>query len=594
MKNKIILVSLLLFIVMVFACGCTQLMEGLGVPNLSGEETLQEKGNSQNGLVKVLIGFKEKPGPAQQALVQSVGGKIKYTYNLIPAIAASIPEVAIDALKKNPNITNVDLDIKVYAIDTELNDAWGVKRIGSGVVHDNGNTGAGVKVAVIDSGIDYTHLDLADNYCGGQDFANDDNDPMDDNGHGTHVAGSIAALDDNSGVVGVAPDADLYALKVLGSDGSGDYSDVIAALDWCMINNIQVTNNSYGSSGDPGSLVQQAFDNAYYNYGILHVAAAGNSGNPPGRGDNVIYPARYDSVIAVAASDNNDKRASFSSTGAAVELIAPGVSIYSTLPDGSYGTYSGTSMASPHVAGAAAVVWEANSGSSNQTVRFQLQNTAEDLGLSSNYQGYGLVRVDLAVGAEPPTISYYTVSGTVRDNVGNLLEGATVTISETGQSGTTASDGTYAITNVQEGNYNISASKDGYSSQTVNDVNVNANTTLNFILEEITGDVQKMHVSSIDMWSKSAGPNRFISTRVEVVSATDAIVSGATVYLETTLPDGSTVSASGNTITDGTVTFEIKSRQTGTYTSSVTNVEKDVWEYDSSVNVQTSESITVQ
>ncbi|GAI75932.1 unnamed protein product, partial [marine sediment metagenome] len=157
------------------------------------------------------------------------------------------------------------------------------------------------------------------------------------------------------GVVGVAPEARIYALKVL-EGGTGSYSDVIAAIQWAVDNGMQVTNNSYGSSGDPGELVKAAFDAAYYTYGVLHVAAAGNNGNPPGRGDNVIYPARWDSVIAVAATDESDNRARWSSTGLDVELSAPGVNINSILPGGDYVRMSGTSMASPHVAGTAALV----------------------------------------------------------------------------------------------------------------------------------------------------------------------------------------------------------------------------------------------
>lgn len=590
MKNKIILISIVLLIVLIFTCGCTQFMEGLGIPKPSGEDSLKEKGNSPDGLVKVLIGFKDKPGPSEQALVHGVGGKIKYTYNLIPAIAASIPEKAVEALKKNPNITQVDYDIKVYAIDTELDNSWGVKRIGAGAVHGT-YTGAGINVAVIDSGIDYNHSDLDANYRGGYDFVNGDSDPIDDEGHGTHVAGTIAAEDNDSGVVGVAPEANLYSLKVLGADGSGDYSDVVAALQWCVDNGIQITNNSYGSSGDPGSLVQQAFDNTE-GAGILNVAAAGNSGNPPGRGDNVIYPARYDSVIAVAASDSNDRRANFSSTGPDVELIAPGVNIRSTLPGESYGNYSGTSMASPHVAGAAAVVWQTGSGS-NQSVRSQLQSSAEDLGLSANYQGYGLVRVDLAVGTEPPVTTYYTVSGTVTDESSNALAGATVTINETGQYTNTTSNGTYIIRDVAEGNYIITAGKDGYYDQTKN-VDVLADSTVDFTLKPITGEIQKMHVSVIDMRYRAAGPNRFISTQVIVVSSSGTPISGVTVHLDTVLPEGSTVSVLGDTASDGSVIFEIKSRQIGTYTSTVTDLVKDGWTYDNQANIETSENVVVQ
>jgi subtilisin len=410
MKVKLIIISIILLLVMVFACGCIPFMEKIGLINPTNEEQLSpEKGGPPDGLVKVLIGFKEKPGPAQQAMVKGVGGQIKYTYHIVDAIAASIPEKAIDALRKNPNITNVDLDSKVYALETELESSWGVEHIGAGIVHDSNNKGSGVKVAIIDSGVDYTHEDLDANFDTallGYDFVNNDNYPMDDDGHGTHVAGTVAAEDNGSGVVGVAPEANLYALKVL-EGGSGYWSDIIAALEWCVNHGIEVTNNSYGSSINPGVTVKAAFDNSA-DAGVLHVAAAGNSGNPRGKGNNVEYPARFESVIAVAATDKSDKRASFSSTGNAVELAAPGVNINSTLPGDDYSgeKWSGTSMASPHVAGTAALVIAAGI----YDVRAQLQNTADDLGVTgwdSKY-GYGLVDAYEAVGVsgeEPPPVT---------------------------------------------------------------------------------------------------------------------------------------------------------------------------------------------
>jgi subtilisin family serine protease len=264
-----------------------------------------------------------------------------------------------------------------------------------------------VKVAIIDSGNDYTHPDLSANYAGGYDFVNIDDDPFDDNGHGTHVAGIVAAVDNDIGVVGVAPEAWLYALKVLGASGSGRYSDVVAALQWAVKNGMEITNNSYGSSTNPGITVAQAFDNA----GLLHVAAAGNSGNIKGTGDNVIYPARYASVIAVAATDKTDKRASFSSTGTAVELAAPGVSINSTVPGGGYASWSGTSMASPHVAGTAALVVARgvtdsnNNGRINDEVRQILNATADDLGITGRdtWYGFGLVNAPSTVNVLPPS-----------------------------------------------------------------------------------------------------------------------------------------------------------------------------------------------
>ena len=350
---------------------------------------------------KVIIEFTQQPGPVEEALVRNAGGIIKYTYHLVPAIAADVPGLAIAQLRANRMVTHVHPDGKVQALDTELDNSWGVKRIGAGVVHGY-NKGTGVKVAVVDTGIDYNHSDLDANYAGGYDFVNSDTEPMDDNGHGTHVAGTVGAEDNDVGVVGVAPEVALYALKVLDESGSGYWSDVIAAIEWATDPNgdgdtsdhLDVTNNSYGSDSDPGSTVKSAFDNAYQ-IGVLHVAAAGNSGNPPGKGDNVGYPARYDSVIAVAATDKNDKRARWSSTGPDVELSAPGVDINSTLLGGGYGEKSGTSMASPHVAGTVALVWVAYPDWTNADVRTQLQDTADYLG-DSNLYGYGLVDADEA------------------------------------------------------------------------------------------------------------------------------------------------------------------------------------------------------
>ena len=150
--------------------------------------------------------------------------------SLTPAVAGSLSDGALKGLLSNPNVTAIKLDGHVQATDAELDAAWGAARIGSGDVHTGGNKGNGVKVAIIDSGMDYTHPDLGDNYAGGYDFVNGDFDPMDDAGHGTHVTVTVGAEDNDSGVVAVAPEASLYATKVLNSSGRGSWSGIIAAL----------------------------------------------------------------------------------------------------------------------------------------------------------------------------------------------------------------------------------------------------------------------------------------------------------------------------------------------------------------------------
>lgn len=226
---------------------------------------------------------------------------------------------------------------------------WGISRIHADQAN-NLSSGSGVKVAVVDTGIDTDHPDLKDNLAGCVNFIQSWKTCEDDNGHGTHVSGIIAAENNNLGVVGVAPQAKIYALKVLNRRGSGYLSDIIEALDWAVSNHLQVVNMSLGTTSDVASFhvaVQKV--NAA---GIIQVAAAGNSGPSS---NSVNYPAKYPEVIAVSATDSNDQVPSWSSRGPEVDLAAPGVSINSTYLKGGYKVLSGTSMAAPHVTGTVAL-----------------------------------------------------------------------------------------------------------------------------------------------------------------------------------------------------------------------------------------------
>lgn len=318
-------------------------------------------------------------------------------------------DVEIFALSKsgqddndNEEIFNLSRSAKTQAKRSQPAEAlpWGVDRIDAEKVWPSGNTADPVKVGVIDTGIDVRHPDLQDNIKGGMSAVGYTLSYNDDNGHGTHVAGIIAAADNTIGVIGAGPNIDLYAIKVLDRRGSGYLSDIIEGLDWAIANGIQVVNMSLGASVDV-----QSFHDAVIRAkaaGITQVAAAGNSGGAVG------YPAAYPEVIAVSAADINNNLASWSSRGPEVDLAAPGVNIYSTYKGSIYATLSGTSMAAPHAAGTAALVlntpvgvYDANLNGNwdPSEVQQKLQDRAIDLGEPNfdNLYGAGLINAYNAV-----------------------------------------------------------------------------------------------------------------------------------------------------------------------------------------------------
>ncbi len=360
--------------------------------------------------IPVLINFKGNPDAkrvkADAELVKAYDGKIKYQYTIIHALAAELPQKAIDALSKNPNVDFIEPDYEFQFMEAngqiqadEI--PWGIARINAINAQSAGFNGNGIKVAVLDSGIDYNHPDLKANYLGGYNFVNYDNDPMDDYGHGTHVAGTVAASSNGVGILGAAPDTGLYAVKI-GDKYGVLWSDLIAGIDWAVDNNADVITMSLGGPSFSPTL-QNACNNAY-SKGVVLVGAAGNSGGA------VVYPAAYDTVIAVSAIDSTNTKTSWSFYGPQVEFAAPGSIIKSTMPGGLYGYNSGTSMATPHVTGAVALlmstdiagtVYDTNSNGKwdPAEVRSRLQSTATDLGASGkdNYYGYGLVNAYAAV-----------------------------------------------------------------------------------------------------------------------------------------------------------------------------------------------------
>lgn len=318
--------------------------------------------------------------------------EVGHEFESVDMVEADLTEEKVAELENNPNISYVEKDIPVHAYQQDV--PYGIEKVQAPIAHQNGDTGDGVKLGIIDTGIDSSHEDL--NVLGGHSVFTSgiDGDPYNDgSGHGTHVAGTAAALDNNAGVVGVAPDADLYAVKVLNSSGSGTSSGVAQGVEWAIQNGMDVINMSLGSSTS-SQAIQDVVDAAYYDHDILVVAAAGNEGNASGTGNTVGYPAQYDSAFAVAATDENDQRASFSSTGPAVDISAPGANIYSTVPGNGYDSLNGTSMASPHVAGAGAVIRASFPSASAEEVRSLMQASSKHIGSNTYWYGSGLLQVD--------------------------------------------------------------------------------------------------------------------------------------------------------------------------------------------------------
>ncbi|MCH6266535.1 S8 family serine peptidase [Neobacillus citreus] len=354
---------------------------------------------------KVIVVFNNK---ADSSLVDQYG-VVDQELDKAKAVSATVPIGAIDLLENNPNVKSVEKDTLVK-INSESQE-WGVQATNAPQSWSSGYTGKGVKIAVIDTGI-AQHEDLT--ISGGVSIVNGSSSYFDNNGHGTHIAGIIGAKKNALGVVGIAPESSLYAVKVLDSKGEGYLSDVIAGIEWSIEHKMDIINLSMGSN-EPSDALRNVIDNAYAN-GVLIVAAAGNAGTSDGTGDNVEYPARYPSVIAVSAIDANKNRADFSSTGPEVEVSAPGVSVKSTYLNNGYAYLSGTSMAAPFVSGDLALLKQAHPSMTTGELRNLLDVNTLDLGAQGKdlWFGYGLVQAPIVTQTpSPPTTSsiYRVITG---------------------------------------------------------------------------------------------------------------------------------------------------------------------------------------
>ena len=360
---------------------------------------------AQNDDVRVVVVFN---GGADETVITGNGGAVVTHMSGHNAIVATIPAGKAAKIKGHSTVAAVVEDGIASASQDRAKAPkgngstptqpletlpWGVNRIDADIAQTRG---AGVTVAVLDTGVNLTHPDLQGNLSPSStwaDFVDKVKSPEDQNGHGSHVAGIIAAIDNSIGVVGVACDAKIMPVQVLNRSGSGSYSGVALGIDHASAMGAKVINMSLG--GPAPSLthpIYASIANAYAN-GVLLVAASGNeSASSPG------FPASDPLVMAVGATDINDAVASWSNDGE--DILGPGVSVYSTYKGSNYATLSGTSMGCPHVAGVAALVYTRNldADSANDVgpgnVWTILTSTSENIGASS-----GLV--DAAAATQP-------------------------------------------------------------------------------------------------------------------------------------------------------------------------------------------------
>lgn len=329
------------------------------------------KGDAHEGINKQRVELEDK-------IALDYGGIRKHTFSFNDRVfTAKLTDSAIKDLSKLDIIEKIEKSGKARILQQAI--GWGYKAINAQVPYHAGIKGKNVKVCVLDTGVDFSHEELSDRYKGGYNFVSG-GAPMDDHGHGTAVSGVLCATDNDRGLIGVAPEIDLYACKVLDVYGSGYWTDIAAGVDWCVQNGIHVINMSFGGTYLPGTAVMEAACANAWAKGLVLVAAAGNSGF-----FGVTFPASYECVIAVSAIDENLNLASFSSYGPQVEVTAPGVNIYTCWrlgdiahPTG-YDNPNGTSFASPFVAGLAALIKAWHPEATNQEIRNLIKNNAKDL-----------------------------------------------------------------------------------------------------------------------------------------------------------------------------------------------------------------------
>jgi serine protease len=531
--------------------------------------------------------------------------KVSYKKGTFVVYKHKNPRAILHQLKNQKGVKYAEQNGYVYA-NMIPNDPfydpyqWNMTRIGMEDAWDV-STGNGAIVAIIDTGVKQSLDDLAETrFIAGYDFVNHDDDPTDDAGHGSHVCGTVAQSTNNDmGVAGIAYNATIMPVKVLNAKGSGTWDQVADGIYYATDHGADIINLSLGGT-ETSTTLENAVNDAWEN-GVVVVCAAGNDGL-----SSPHYPAYYDNSIAVSATNYLDEKADYSTYGDWVDISAPGgdsndyngddyidgilQNTFSRRSGDGYYFYTGTSMASPHVAGVAALVKACNSELSNVQIRTILETTAEDIGEfgKDDYFGFGIVDAFAAAlqacgGNQPPvadfdyTVSEQTVDFTYQsyDPDGTIVDwdwkfGDTNTSADQDPSHTYSADGIYSVT------------------LTVTD---NENATGSVTKDVTVGTIPDIYVSDITM-SIITTRRRYTATAIITIQDTYGnVVPDATVYVDWSgVVSGSTTGLTG---ADGTVTFNSdKVKSTGSFTITVTSVTHGTMEYDPEQNIETSDSIT--